>query len=517
MTTIEVLPVPPREIARRAPLRDAAVRPRQPRRSRRGAVLVFLPSALLTLALLMSGLGARSMWNDEYATWYASTLSLGDLAKLLADVDAVVAPYYLVMHAWTALAGDSETMLRLPSAVLMGVAAGLIAVIGRRLFDAGVGLTAGLIFAGLPSVSRYGQEARPYAFAIAAAVLAVLLLLRALERPTWRRWLLYGCCLTAAALLHIVTLTMLPAHLLLVRRALRDDGDFRVLRWAAAGSLALTGALPLLAKGSGQTGAISWIRADGQAVAQFPGRLFGSWQVAAVVVAAALVAAALLWSRQRGPVTLLLAWALFPPVFCYLSFPFLHLFLHRYLLFTLPAWALLAGALGHFLVRLSHDNRSVGLSLSAMLVAAAVFSVGGPGQLAARRSPVDGEPDFRSAAAVLTARMRPGDGIAYAGTGRNGRRAFGYETRRSGLPRDVLVARTSQEIGEFGTRECAQPAPCIGTTERIWLVSTTGPYQDPLGGMPEATQAYLRTAFTRADFQSFAGVRLFVLDRRESR
>jgi len=371
-------------------------------------ILVFLPSALLTLAMSLAGLGARGLSDDEYATWQAATLSL----------DAVVAPYYLLMHGWIAMAGESETTLRVPSAALMGISAGLVSLIGRRLFDAGAGLTAGLMVAGLPSVSRLGQEARPQALALATTVLAVLLLLRAREQPTWWRWLLAGCCLLAA--------------------------------------LPLGGLTPE------------------------PPQLFGSRPVAAVVVTAALLAAALLWTRHRLAVTLLLAWALVPTAVGHPT--------------ATPAWVLLAGALGHFLVRFSRGTGSVALSLTAMLVVAAVFFVSGPGQQAARRSPAGEAPDFRSVAAVLTSYTRPDDGLADAGTGRDGGRALDYELRRAGLSRDALVARAR-------------------TTDRVWLVSATGPHQDPLTGLPAATRAHLRASFARSEFQSFAYVRIFVLNR----
>jgi mannosyltransferase len=478
--------------------------------------LALLP-ALLALALSVAGIGARSMWNDEYATWYASTLGFRDLAKLLGNVDAVVAPYYLVLHFWIDAFGDSETSLRLPSALATAATAALVAVLGRRLFDTAVGLTAGLIVAGLPAVTRYGQEARPYAFAIGFATLATLLLLRAMERPTWGRWIWYGAGLILAGLVHIVTLTVLLAHAVFMWRAFRAGGELRLLRWIAGAFLAVTAALPLAAKGSEQSSVIAWIKVDGAAVAGLPERIFGSWQVALVVCAAALPATALLWSRHRGPVVLLLAWALFPPVFCYVTFPVLHLFLHRYLLFTVPAWALLAAALGFSLARFTRRGASVPLSLSGLLVVAGMLVVSGPGQQAARRSPVYGEPDFRSAAAVLVAAAAPGDGIVFAGTTRNGRRALAYEARRAGRLRDVLVERTSEQNGTFGVRECEDPGPCVGDTRRIWLMSTTGANLDPMDGMPGPTQAFLLTAYTLSEYGAFDGIRIFVLDRKDPR
>jgi mannosyltransferase len=168
-----------------------------------------------------------------------------------------------------------------------------------------------------------------------------------------------------------------------------------------------------------------------------------------------------------------------------MSFPVLHLFLHRYLLFTLPAWTLLAAAIGFSLARRARST--LPMSLTALLVVAGVFYVGIPGQQAARRSPVLGEPDFRSAAAAVQSRQQSGDGVAFAGVGRNGRRAE-YETRdASSRPRDLLVGRTSEQTGQFGAVECADPGRCAGDTRRIWLISASGNGQNPLGGMAETT------------------------------
>src|SRR6185312_2573237 len=53
-----------------------------------------------------------------------------------------------------------------------------------RLAGARAGLVAGLVFALVPSVSRFAQEVRFYALATLVATLATLLLLRALDRPS---------------------------------------------------------------------------------------------------------------------------------------------------------------------------------------------------------------------------------------------------------------------------------------------------------------------------------------------
>jgi len=98
------------------------------------------------------------------------------------------------------LAGSGEFVVRLPSAIAVAVAAGAVAAIGRRLISPWAGLAAGLLFAVLPAVSRYAQEARSYAVVTALATIASYLLLRTLQAAPGerRRWIVgYGVSLAA--------------------------------------------------------------------------------------------------------------------------------------------------------------------------------------------------------------------------------------------------------------------------------------------------------------------------------
>ncbi|MGW4499394.1 glycosyltransferase family 39 protein [Micromonospora sp. NPDC004336] len=185
--------------------------------------------ALLTLLVTAAGIGRAQPWRDELATWSAATRPVGDLLRLTGTIDAATGPYYLLMHAWVALAGDSVTALRLPAALAMAAAAGLTALLGQRLVDARAGLLAGLLLAVLPGTSRYGQEARPYALATLLAVLATLLLVEALRRPGWARWAAYAAAVAGLGLTHLIALTLLAAHAVTVLAAhrRREPADHR--------------------------------------------------------------------------------------------------------------------------------------------------------------------------------------------------------------------------------------------------------------------------------------------------
>src|SRR5215475_3271099 len=86
--------------------------------------------ALVTAAVTGYRVGHRQLWGDEYATWTAATRNMSEFAHLLNHVDRFLAPYYLFMHGWISVFGDSPTALRLPSVIAISIAAGLIVILG---------------------------------------------------------------------------------------------------------------------------------------------------------------------------------------------------------------------------------------------------------------------------------------------------------------------------------------------------------------------------------------------------
>src|SRR5688572_7759076 len=97
-----------------------------------------LLGALAVCAIsVLAGLGASSLFVDEVLSWQAARLPAGEIHdKVLADE---VAPdtYFLGLHGWIVAFGDSEWVMRLPSALaaiaLVGAVWWLaVAVAGRR-------------------------------------------------------------------------------------------------------------------------------------------------------------------------------------------------------------------------------------------------------------------------------------------------------------------------------------------------------------------------------------------------
>ena len=148
----------------------------------------LLAPAAATLLVMLWGIATPSYWRDESATLSSADRSLPQLLRMLGRVNAVHGLYYFLMWPVVHFIGSREFDTRLPSAIAMAAAALGVAAIGRRVRSRRAGLYAGLVFAALPLVAVRGHDARPYAPETAAAVLATYLLLRAAERPSWRRF-----------------------------------------------------------------------------------------------------------------------------------------------------------------------------------------------------------------------------------------------------------------------------------------------------------------------------------------
>ena len=441
--------------------------------------MVALVPAVLTLMLGALGLG-RQAWRDEHATWHAATMSWPLLREHLSQVDIVLLPYYLLMRVWITVFGDSVVAMRLPSLLAMACAAGLTGLLGSRLFDRWTGLAGGCLFAVVPSVSRFGQEARPYAFAIAFAVASLLALLA-------HRWWLVSVMVALTGLAHLVALLVLLAHVPVMLRGRASAGSGgagsggadssifpenaasaareaafsgKVLRpWIIAVVVGLVPVIPIAILGVSQTGQVSWIDAGWRSLASLPFSLARSAAVAGILAALAIVG--VLGRRWDWRLTMLVVWGLGPPS---VLFVVAHdLFYYRYLLFVLPAWVLAAG--------LALRKRA-----AAIAAVGAALLLGVPDQLALRHSPLPGDQDYRAAAAYVAQHMSPSDGIWFEGYA-DGRERLGFA---------------------YELRGRAMPTECAGCAARLWLVSNGPNASVPVG-------------FAVVEKRSFPGITIYFL------
>jgi mannosyltransferase len=531
------------------PASDVAAPPQAPVRRPVTAYLTWVVPVVVSAALGLFEIGGPQLWRDELASWSAASRSLPQLWHMLHSIDAVLGVYYVGLHLWMAVFGQSATSMRLPSVIAMAGAAAVVALIGRRLGGGAAGLASGLVFALIPSVSRYAQEARPYAFAMFFASLATLQFLRAMERPTWGRWAVYSVILGAAGVSNLIALCVAAGHLLIVlwdfcQRTVRIGGDgtpetgrtlpggrtapegsplLLVVRFCVAAVVGGLIASPLVLEGHRQQ---SW-QIGSQAsphVAQLVGVSGGLWQelfasvpAAIVVMLLALLAVVAAPDGQRRVIAFYaLALAIGPVVAVWLiSRGPTSYWTYRYMLFSLAGWAIGAGLAVSFIGERAKRTRLARLTgpvsprfaVAAVLVAV-VGLIGIHDQLALRQNeahnlwaypemPSNGQPvDYQAAAAVIAANARPGDGIIYQTSDSNHYQvdtSIAYYLRGKAIPTAVFQAQTQVQANSLEPAECQDPSVCITGTPRIWVVFVDHLASDPFSALTYSQSALLET------------------------
>jgi mannosyltransferase len=393
--------------------------------------------------------------------------------------------------------------------IAMTLAAGLTGALGRRLAQASrlpgamaVGLLAGLALAVVPLTTRYAQEARPYALATLFAVAASYALLRATENTRWRWWVAYAAAVLVAGLFNLFAVLLVVAHgvsLIWLARAKpavsgRDERPAEVTaavvrRWLLACVIAVVLLSPVIALSAGQSGQLNWVRRPGLGTLAALARDFAGATALIPVVAVLAVlgcAAALGAGQAKSPVltAIALPWLAVPPA-ALIAVSFIHpYYVERYVLFCLPALAILVAAGLVWLARLTRRaiaGRGLRPRVADVLAAVpsaalALIIVGvliGP-QRDIRQ--VSARPDnLKAVAAVVARHERPGDSVLYMPRDTD-LVAVAYPAPFRHL-RDIGLGKSALASGTL--RGIAAPprvvARRLGQVRRLWTVQWANP------------------------------------------
>lgn len=367
--------------------------------------------AVAVLAMVVSAAGSArpSLWFDEAATISASTRTVSELWRMVANIDAVHGLYYLLMHGWFTVLPATEFAARLSSAVAAGAAAAGVVVLGRQMSGRAVAVTAGVIFAILPRVTWAGAETRSYALTMAAAVWLTVFCVRTARRGSRWGWLVYAVLMIAAVFLNVFLVLMLPVHAIVVITFARTRAPVR--RWAVAAAVTAVVALPFLLFTQSQLFQVQWISPPGvQTIGDILGVQYFDHAVGFAALAGVMIVSGLLCLGQVGGVTgprpgrlvaVTASWIAIPTL-ALLAYSVLRhpVYYPRYLSFTAPAVALL---LGLCVV-------AVGRSRTAVTAIVVLFALTAAPNYLSQRGPYAKEQmDFSQVADVLDRYATPGD------------------------------------------------------------------------------------------------------------
>jgi len=322
----------PTDVARR-PV-SAGGFPERIRTSTLALDVALVSSVSLVLGLIR--LGTPSLWYDEAYTF--RQIHKGYLEQF----DGYQPFYYWIQKPWTGIAGTSEAAMRFPSVVGAMLACALLVVLARKLFDRRTALLSGLFLATSPYFVKWSQQARVYPLLASLALVATLLLLRALERGSRGTWALYGLAFTGLLVTHaVVGLLLIPAHAVLIAQRRDRVLPHGLLAGVVIAALGVPWVAQLAIRTDSASSETAWI--------PFPSAHYATRAFLDVSGAAGLgflLAAFGLWTlRRTGEGRLgawLATWAFGPFVLALVVSVARPIFLDRYLVVAAPAFAMLA-------------------------------------------------------------------------------------------------------------------------------------------------------------------------------
>ena len=383
--------------------------------------LTLIAILLCAFFLRLYRLDAQSFWNDEGNSARIAERSL-DLVVEGAAGDIHPPGYYLLLHYWRALCGQSEFALR-----FLSVAAGLATVVftyllGRHLFGAATGLMAAFLGAISPFAIYYSQEARMYALLVALSAASTYLLVRLLQKSGFSektRFLAYVLTCAAGLYTHYAFPFVLLVHNLIF--GLWWLATARRWRWVAvwAGAQVLIVALYLPWLPIALRSVTGWSPAgQGYDLSQalldvlhilIVGNTLPLKDATAALVGAGLLLLAGLWPRKgRWFGVASLAFYLLLPILLIFAFDLYKPAWLKFLIVVLPPFHLL---LAHGIENPTQfPTRNSQFAIRTLLLASCCLLLA-PSLHNLYFNPAYGRDDYRQIAADIAAAARPGDAV----------------------------------------------------------------------------------------------------------
>ncbi len=429
-----------------------------------------------------------SLWGDEAASVMSAERSWSSLWAMLQNVDAVHGLYYALLHVWIDLFGAAPAVVRLPSALAVGVMIAGVFVLVNRMGGRHLAWLSALICVLIPRVSFMGAETRSAALATALAVWLTVVLVEMVRRNRSRglRWV-YGIGTVFVIHLFLYSALLLIVHALFLLCIRASRGAWRT--WGIPAGIGLVLCVPFVLFAAQQRGQIEFLnRRDTTSPDKiFIDQWFGQpafavicWGLIVLATGAAMVtmlrrrrahegAACSVQTRTGRTALTILAvlWLVVPTALLLLGHVVAGpMYTGRYLSFSAPAAAILV-ALG---------IAALGRVWLQTIALAVVIAVSVPILVAQREPYAKFDSDWAEVAQIIGSQSEPGDGVIFDDGVRPSRKPrLALRLYPQGFTDlvDLQLVRPYDETAELWDEVAplADVADRLSDVDRVWVVS----------------------------------------------
>ncbi len=467
---------------------------------------------VLAGVLRFHSLAAKSFWFDEGVSVAIARLDWYNFARILWRREANMSSYYFLLHFWLHL-GGSEFFVRTLSVLFAMASVPAIYLLGRRLFDSRVGLTAAALMAVNAYHLQYSQDARSYSLMVLLCLLSSLYFLKCLTEPSGRKRAAYVISSALAVYAQFFSLLLVAAQWVSLKVLDREQIPGQTRNdW---GWIALLVSPVLAFVATTGTGPLRWVQRPGlKDLWVFALHLTGNGGLLLLLACLAACLAALLpglrsqmrvsWEAWRY--RFLVLWLVLPIVFTLSLSLAKPLFVPRYFIFCLPALLLLV-ACG--VTRL----RPAWLKVPAVLFLLALSLRGTAGYY--KRDLDIQRDDWRAASQYLFDQTQPGDALLFhVPMGRMPYEFYHSVLRPGSAVPVVLYPHHADHLTFLDFVEKPNDAELerlLPEHPRAWLVLT---YAETQAGMPDARSVelsgLLRSLYPSVERRDFPGVEILL-------
>ena len=420
---------------------------------------IFVVAAMLRLIFL----GTRSFWGDEIVSVKLATDNWHGFTYWILRREANMALYYFALRGWTRF-GDGEAWVRLFSAIFGVVTVPLLYRLARRLQGEQLAWIAALIAATNACLVQFSQEARSYAMLMMLVVLSYYFFIQLIEEKDLRPAVMYVAATAAALYTHFFAALIVCAQIasLLWLPPQRVPWRKVLLCYVAFAAAVLPIAIYIVRNDVGQ---LYWVQPTtfSEIYKLFVFFAGGSKAVAAVLSVFSLLACGFAIghhsdvlrrrSAESWKIGLVLAWLIVPVAIAVLVSLHKPVFVHRYLLISLPGYLLLM-ALGIERLR----KRALVAALAIVIAFSGVSIVQGYFR------PIE---DWRGAVQYVLRNAQKGDTLlVYIPYGTNNFNFYASRIERTQAHSPLLFVDTSRGPSELANLSAA----------RTWLVLYPSPH-----------------------------------------
>jgi mannosyltransferase len=160
-------------------------------------LIILLAILSIGLFLRVYDLSNESLWLDEGFSIKFANLSLSQIFYLQETNPPL---YYIILHWWIILFGDSEFSVRFPSVMFGFLSIFMIYKVGNQIFNKDVGILSSLLLGLSVFHIRYSQEARTYSLSVLLTLLSIYFFIKLLRKSS--STVLLGYILYSALLIY---------------------------------------------------------------------------------------------------------------------------------------------------------------------------------------------------------------------------------------------------------------------------------------------------------------------------